>query len=190
MPGLTPVYGIPYPLATDVIDPSVWAAFADRVNDILVDFNDQYADDIAEVPYVWLRRNPAQTIAVTTTTAVSWENPPIMDPNGMFNPANPTRITVPRPGFYMVTVEGMDGQPITTINGTEVGITLSGSTMNPREVKRAAFVSNAGETTLRFLCPVPAAGQFFEVTYWWSGTGGPVTLFNDAQVHVGLVVPI
>jgi len=190
MPGLTPVYGIPYPLVTDVIDPSVWAAFADRVNDILVTQDAELSDSVILSPYVWLRRNPAQTIAVTTTTAVSWESPPLIDSHGMYNSANPTRITPTRTGFYMVTVEGMDGQPITTINGTEVGITLTGSTMNPREVKRAAYVSNAGETTLRFLFPVLAVGQFFEVTYWWSGTGGPITLFSDAQVKVNLVAPI
>jgi len=177
MPGATPVYGIRYPVATDVISDQHFEDFADDVSAILAETDAQLLRAIRR-QYV----NVAASVG-GTSYATGVEFNPVFgfvtaNPDGLYSAGSPTRIlTATRNGVFLVQLTNATGNG----PGSETSWTLSlwknGSAINNRERRGAANMTNPSFTGLVALVPV-LVGDFIQASLIWTGTAGPQTSYS------------
>lgn len=103
MPESTPIYGIPYPCLTDVVDAAAFQDFADAVDAALAAVNVVATEALNRPAATVLQLGAPLALAVGVTTTATY-NTEVMDNDGMGNlgVAN-DRLTVQTAGTYLVT---------------------------------------------------------------------------------------
>lgn len=171
MPESTPVYGITYPCATDVIDAADFATFATDVDNALAILNDLSQTALTR-PAARITGSvislPTGVDTLATYIAEDFDN------DGMADLAVSTsRLTVQTAGTYMVIFEAIINSA-TTNTSAAVAIAKNGT---------IEYRKKDGNTT-NSLMPLLVAGlfdavpgDFFTGLGYWTGTGGPSDIF-------------
>ncbi len=157
MPAETPL-GIVYPCAVDTIDCSVFADFANSVQEAISETEAIVADALRP-PAVLVRHSTSQTIPVGVSTALSYAQE-MYDTAAMFDLGSPTLFTVTQPGSYLVSLIADWGSFAGTFtssrgailrNGVEVAFqkadsgTVAGTASDPQYVTALLAGMAAGE---------------------------------------------
>lgn len=184
MPGATPVFGLPYPLESEPIDPAAFQNLADAV-DALMDSHEAVVADQLDRPFCSLSIPGGQSITVNVETSATWTE--IIDSDNFFNPGTPTDIVYPIDGIYQVVESNMTLSSFATLTSFRVhywsnGASLFGERKNETNSSSAPPTSTIG--LIRAL-----AGEVLTVRILWTGTGGPAALFNGL-LQVRFVCPL
>lgn len=126
MPGVTPVYGIPYPCTNDAVTVASFQDFADAVDAALTTLN-TLADEALTRPTAKVFNSATQTIVGGVLTTAIF-NSEIWDSDNLADlGVNNDRFTIQTPGTYLLTAQ-------TTFTGAgalatgAIGLSLNGVT--------------------------------------------------------------
>jgi hypothetical protein len=169
----TPNYAIPYPCSGDVIDPDVFAAWAQGIDAAIADV-DLLASQASTRPSLSVR-TAAGGQAIATGVATDLTFTALIFGEGVSFTAPSTTVTITEAGLYRVT--GQMTNPVNVTTVTRFRIIVNAST--GRRVSR-----NTAFTTPRVSgLPIQASGLFvapvgttFTVNAQWVGTGGPMSI--------------
>lgn len=180
MPASTPIYGIRYPCANEVISPTDFANFANDVANALstVEAAKQSA---VNRPTAKVSTTVAQNIATNVNTLMTYDQA-VFDNDNMADLAvAPSRLTVQTSGTYFVTHTSFINA-VGTSTAFAAAVTLNG-TITYRQKN-----SNGNNTymyvTVGGLIDA-VAGDYFSTFDYWLGVGGPTTsLFRSFSARL------
>jgi len=188
MPGVTPVWGIRYPLVDELVDPIAFKNFADDV-DASLDVVEAAASAAATGRnFVHLSRAEGpDTIATNVETDIVWTTQLSGDDPGAWWAAG-ANIILPDKGLYQVSVWSEDHPSTTTTSQrwrVKVnGVFRAGHLSRPQV---AALGSVSGEVSA--VVYNTTAGHALAATYKWTGTVSPVA-FPESHITVALLVKL
>lgn len=134
-------------------------------------------------PRVALSRVSALSLPSGSAVAVPWENQ-FINTFSMWSSGAPTRITIPVPGKYRVSVVGSFSTNQTNIRVIQVR--LNGSTPNYKILQAAPVPSPTAETVVSGSLTLPytfAIGEYFEIQATQS-TGSTLSFAGSADAYV------
>lgn len=179
MPGSTDNFAIPYPCNGETIDCGVFADWANAIQAAVstVRTAQQFA---LNKPAAGITVPTSNAIAVGVATVVTGFTNENYDNNGMANlGVSNDRLTIQTQGLYLVEA-GLTGDgPTTTFTSDAVGILQSG-TLRFRE-KSGINPGNTLQVVGVLDCIV---GDFIQLNYLWTGTGGPQTTSGYLQARL------
>jgi hypothetical protein len=183
MPGLTPIYGISYPIMGEPITAATFEQFATEVQAVF--------DELALLESLMTRPNTAMlfgsasglAIASGTTFTPTLTANPAADPNSMFNGTDgfviPISCALMLQGRARVTGPGATGM--------WVGFSLNGVDQLPAHLKSGGAVANAPQTTITTMLPV-TAGDVVRLRVQWNGSGNATAW--SVSFFVSIVAPL
>jgi hypothetical protein len=168
MPATTPIYGITYPCAGDVINAAAFATFATSVDAALASVN-LTATEALTRPVARLAGDISVAVAVNTEFTGTY-NVVLFDNDAMANlGVSNDRLTVQTAGTYLVTYSDniSAGNPATA---TAVSVYKNG-VLEARS--KDDFITSASSFQLEVAALFDAVpGDFFTGSSWWLGTPG------------------
>lgn len=185
MPESTPVWGLPYPCASDTIDPGIFCDFSEAVDQALVALTDE-AIFLTNRPNARITRNAnANTFAAGVASNVTFDTEAFDNQGAVNLGTDNAAITIPFDGVYwvMFSVGGM--ATFTTWTGYFLQINQNGTRRVARKYNVVTAQSVPTDNTI-FGTLTCSAGDVIRGQYTFIGTGGPQTM-SRASLSVSFI---
>lgn len=185
MPESTPVWNIPYPCASDTIDPAIFCEFSEAVDAALVSLNDE-AEFLVNRPGARITRTAnANTFTAGAATTVTYDTTEFDNQGAVDLGTDNTAITIPFDGVYWASFSVGGMATFTTWTGYYMNIIQNGTTRISRKYNVVTAQSVPTDNTV-FGVLTCSAGNIVRGQYTFIGTGGPQTM-SRASLSVAFI---
>lgn len=169
MPGSTPVFALPYPLASEVVDPNAFLNLAAAIDSAMASVALERLTMLTK-PWVEVTHFNAIALASATDQTVTWDaigN----DTAGMAPAIGGTALTVTQPGVYEIELYDLHVSGYTTFVDLLTGIFVNGNRLGGDKKAATAFSPSFGPSTDSVVTYPLYLGDVVTLHWQWSGTG-------------------
>lgn len=185
MPDMTPVWGLPYPCASDTIDPTIFCEFSEAVDAALVTLNDE-AEFLVNRPGARITRTAnANTFAAGVASNVTFDTNVFDNQGAVDLGTDNAAITIPFDGVYWVSFSVGGMLTFTTWTAYFMNVTQNGTRRVARKYNVVTAQSVPTDNTV-FGVITCSAGDIIRGQYTFIGTGGPQTM-SRASLSVAFI---
>lgn len=177
MPGVTPVFAIPYPCAGEIIDAGVFQDFADGVEAALSTVDTLSAAALAR-PGAAINNGAGDSIAFGAATAMVYGTT-------IFSTGVTTGLggfTILTDGIYMVTLEAGSTTSTTSATSWAAEIVQAGTVRYRRKVSPNPATTQAGFLNVVGIIQA-TAGQAITFQWQWTGAGANLSVTSRATIN-------
>jgi len=170
MPGSTPVFGFPYPVASDPVDPNAFANLMYAIDTAMSSIATERQAMLLK-PMLGLGAFHSTSVAAGVEQTLTWDSI-FYDSSGMAPAVGGTDIVVTVPGVYTIDPSDFQIQGYTTLGNWLASIFVNGNRL-AADKKPATTLStslNSPVTSFPFVWPL-YIGDIVQLKWQFSGTG-------------------
>ena len=187
MPGSTPVFNLPYPVAGDPVSPADFANLANAIDAAMAGVANE-RNLLLKKPFVqWAHFNTFAALAPNVEQTITNDATNYDIPTGMAPALGGTNMTIIVPGVYTFQVTDFRFFDFTTFSSYIVGIFVNGVRIGTEKKPVTSFTTNATQSDVVMTWPC-YAGDLVSVKWQWGGTGTVDQLFTT--ITGALVCPL